>query len=130
MQGNCAQNSGADTSFQPTAGTVPLRGLAPRQCLVLSNQSPFTVTGKLWLEGLYFRRQSPSSSDFAIASSPGAELWLTNVVIQGTGAVEDMCRTCGIAASGGPLSAKGNTRLTVLSLHIESFVCVTMPQKH
>ena len=107
MQGNCVQTSGTDNSFQQTDGTVPLRDLAPGQCLVLANESPFTVTGKLWLEGLYFRRHSPSSLNFAIGSGFGAELWLTNVVIQGSGSVEDTCHTCGIDAASGPVSAKG-----------------------
>ena len=116
MQGNCDQNSETGNSFHQSADTVPLRSLAPGQCLVVGDQSPFHVTGKLLIEGLYFRRQSPSISDFAIGSNPGAEVWLKNVVVQGTGSPPDHCHLCGIEASGGPVHAEGETPSVFLNI--------------
>ena len=86
---------------------MPLRSLATGHCIVVSDRSPFLVLGKLWMEGLYFRKKKSSRSDldFTLSAKDGAELWLSNVVVQGTGA--DECTRCGLDASDGTVHAEG-----------------------
>lgn len=115
-KGNCAPATKTPSLLEHAEGTAPFRSLAHSHCMVTSDQSPFIVVGKLWIEGLYFCKQKSSCTDseFTLGAKDGAELWLTNVVVQGTRSGNHECARCGLDAPAGAVHTDGEFLYLVL----------------
>lgn len=64
MQGNCTEAPNPSEILDLSTGSVPLRTVSPRPCLVVfevANSMSFAGNA-VWIDGVYFRQQPVSGS--------------------------------------------------------------------
>jgi hypothetical protein len=91
LQGNCDESTAEGLV---TVNGTPLEELTPKQCLIVTDTSLFSVTvGTLWLDNLYIRHHLPEEQadpdivrTGALVSVAGeGRLYMTDVILQGDG---------------------------------------------
>jgi hypothetical protein len=106
MQGNCK----AEPSAESLGLTGPdLVARKPGQCVLVTDEHLMSLTWQsLWLNSLYIRYRSTSSTDkiaLLACSGKGCNLWLTSVTLQGDSS--QLPRLGGLAVAGGQVYAEG-----------------------
>lgn len=103
----------AEPSFHLDSSHASLRPLLPRQCLLLADWHLLEVyTSKLWLDGLYVRLATPRCTagigDALLEVWYGAEVWMTDITLQGNGdSVHDCLRGWLFVFGAGSVYAEG-----------------------
>lgn len=104
MQGNCAKQDKVKEGFVHPTGTSPLRSPTEKQCVLVMANSHVVIEDNLWIESLYFRMvrgEEYFHHEALITTSHGLEVWMHNILIQGSGSDDDNCWECGIELDSG-----------------------------
>jgi hypothetical protein len=119
MQGNCKVEPSAESLGLSRSD---LDSRKPGQCVLVTDEHVMSLTWQsLWLESLYIRYRSTSSSDkiaLLACSGKGCNLWLTSVTLQGDSS--QLPRLGGLAVAGGQVYAEGAVCCPTLPLLLQA----------
>ena len=86
--------------------SVPLRTVSARHCIVMFEEGflDFHASPQVWIDGVYFRKHHgktvASFQHPVLEVGKGTSLWMTDVVIQGSGRGTFECQSCAIRIYG------------------------------
>ena len=111
MQGNCAGAANASEVLDLPTDSVPLRAVSTRHCSVIFEEGSlkFYASPQVWIDGVYFRKDhSKPVGRFeqpVLEVGGGSSLWMTDVVIQGSGRGNFECEACALRIYGSVFAA-------------------------
>lgn len=127
VQGNCTEPVPRLLSLSLARDSSPLTDIKPGQCLILADWSVLEVTGtRVWLEGLYIRMVGSRQGSLvpipellalgtaAESSEEVAEVYMTDMTLQGDGPRGQRCEWCALHARWASLHADGAQRIIEL----------------
>ena len=102
MQGNCAGAANVAEVLDLPTDSAPLRTMSPRHCVIMFAQDSIDLQDppNVWIDGVYFCKQYSRSltglESPVLQVGQYTNLWMTDVIIQGSGRGIAECEVCGL----------------------------------